>query len=61
MTNGGGDGGLGTGREDSMSKERETPLAGMERHTGFEPAHPAWKAGMLTVKHQCRIGGVDRT
>ena len=27
--------------------------APMEWHTGFEPAPPAWKTGMLTVKHQC--------
>lgn len=27
----------------------------MERHTGIEPAPPAWKAGMLTLKHQCRM------
>lgn len=27
----------------------------MEQHTGFEPAQPAWKAGMLAVKHQCCI------
>lgn len=26
----------------------------LERRTGFEPAPPAWKAGMLTVEHQRR-------
>ena len=26
----------------------------MERHKGLEPSPSAWKAEMLTVKHQCR-------
>ena len=26
----------------------------MERDKGFEPSRPAWKAGMLAVKHQSR-------
>lgn len=28
----------------------------MERGRGFEPPRPAWKAGMLAVEHQPRIG-----
>ena len=31
----------------------------MERHKGFEPSTPAWKAGMLPL-HQCRINMGDR-
>ena len=33
----------------------------MERVTGFEPVPPAWKAGMLAVKHYTRIIGVAFT
>ena len=27
----------------------------LERYTGFEPVHSAWKADVLTVEHQYRI------
>lgn len=33
-----------------------TPGDCMERGRGFEPPRPAWKAGMLAVEHQPRIG-----
>ena len=31
----------------------------MERGRGFEPPRPAWKAGMLAVKHQPRMMGLS--
>ena len=31
----------------------------MERYTGFEPVHSAWKADVLAVEHQYRIKMVD--
>lgn len=32
------------------------PIRALERYTGFEPVHSAWKADVLTVEHQYRIG-----
>ena len=29
----------------------------MERNAGLEPVPPAWKAGMLAIEHQFRVGG----
>lgn len=33
----------------------------MEQYTGLEPVPPAWKAGMLSVKHQYCICGLSTT
>ena len=36
-------------------RESANPIRDLERHTGFEPVHSAWKADVLAVEHQCRI------